>query len=390
LWPVLAVLGLAAAAYFVWQYFGQTGNYTYISEKVTKGSLTVTVTATGTVQPVALVEVSSEISGIVRKVNVDYNSPVKKGSVLAELDKSTLEASAASARASLAVANANVAKAKVAANAAASVYERQLNLFERKVISKQAFEDAENGVATAHALLQAAAAELLVAQANLQMAETSLSRAVITSPIDGVVLTRSVDEGSTVAASLQAPVLFTLAVDLSQMEVQVDVDEADIGGVKIGQLATFTVDAYRNRSFPAEITDIRYVSETINNVVTYKATLNVDNAELLLRPGMTATADIVTEKYDSALLVPNAALRYTPPAVSDGGGGIFDIFRPPDMDAATTAEPTGTTRTIWVLHNALPAKVAVEIGASDGQNTIVTSGEVTEGEDAIVDAVAAE
>lgn len=387
---LIAAAAILAVGLLGWLYLGQGNAYTYTTQKTTKGDLTVVVTATGSMQPITEVDVSSEISGIIRRVNVDYNSIVHRGEVLAELDTDTLKASVASARAKLAVAKANAAKAKAAANAAVTTYERQSALFNRGIMSTQALEDTRLTMDANAAALQAAEAEVLVAEADLQMAETNLARATITSPIDGIVLSRSIDEGSTVAASLQAPVLFSIAGDLKQMEAQVDVDEADIGDVAVGQSATFTVDAYPNRSFPAEITDIRVVSETVNDVVTYKALLKVDNAELLLRPGMTATADIVVKTVKSALLVPNTALRYSPPEESSSGGGILGLFRLPRMKAVTTAELPGGTRTLWVMRDKVPTEVTVQVGATDGQNTELMSGDIAEGDDLVVDAVAAE
>ena len=172
------------------------------------------------------------------------------------------------------------------------------------------------------------------------------------------------------------------------MEVQVDVDEADIGNVSVGQSGTFTVDAYPDRTFPAQITEIRFVSETINNVVTYKALLAVDNSELLLRPGMTATADIVVNTVQEALLVPNAALRYTPPVEDDSGGGLMSMFRPPHTGSATTAELPGGSRTLWVMRDKVPVETTVVTGATDGQNTELKSGDLAEGDDVVLDAVA--
>lgn len=390
-WRWLLPLAIAATAGLLgWGYFGRGEAYIYATETAVRGDLTVRVTATGTVQPVAQVEISSEISGIVRKVNVDYNSIVRRGDVLAELDKGTLEANLASARAKLAVARANVAKAKAAADAAMTTYQRQTALFERGVASAQALEEARQNRDANAAALQAAEAEVEVAAADLQLAETNLARAKITSPIDGVVLTRSVNVGSTVAASLSAPVLFVIAGDLKEMEVQVDVDEADIGNVAVGQSATFSVDAYPDRSFPAEITDIRIVPETVNNVVTYKALLKVDNGDLLLRPGMTATADIVVKTVRDALLVPNAALRFAPPErPRRRSGGIFGLFRPPRMGAVTRVESAGPGRSVWVMRDGGPVRVPVTVGASDGQRTEIVSGGIAVGDELIVDAVAA-
>jgi HlyD family secretion protein len=369
----------------IWFYFGQGDAHTYTTQKIVRGDLTVVVTATGTVQPTAQVDVSTAISGIVREVNVDYNSGVHLGDVLAKLDTDTLNANVASAKARLVAASANVAKAQAAMDAAAATYERKAALFERGVISEQIIEDARLNLQANTASVDAAKAEVLVAEADLQLVSTNLGWAIITSPIDGVVLTRNVDEGSTVAASFQAPVLFSIAGDLKEMEVQVDVDEADIGSVSVGQASTFTVDAYRGRSFPAEIKTIRFVSQTINNVVTYKAILQVDNSDLLLRPGMTATADIVVKTVESALLVPNAALRFTPPE-DKGGGGFLGIFAPPD--AITQADVPGGARSAWVMRDGVLAQVPVEVGATDGQKTELLSGDLKEGDEVVTDAVA--
>ena len=384
---IIAAAALAAAALAAWYYLGRGDAYEYSTGKVARGDLTVMVTATGTIEPIAKVDVSTAISGIVDKVNVDYNSPVNSGDVLAELDTRTLSASVEGARARLAAAHANAAKAQLAAKAAILTFDRQATLRERGVVSLQSIEDAQQAKDTSAATMQAAEAEVLVAEADLQQAVTNLAWATITSPIDGVVLTRNIDEGSTVAASFQAPVLFTIAGDLRQMEVQVDVDEADIGSVAVGQAATFTVDAYRNRTFQARIKSVRFVSETVNNVVTYKALLEVDNTDMALRPGMTATADITVKRIEQALLIPNAALRYTPPAQDESRGFLF--FRAPNMDTLTTAEKPGSARTVWVMRDKVPTAVEIEIGETDGQETEVLSGDLRVGDEVVTDAVAA-
>jgi HlyD family secretion protein len=385
LWSLIALV-LALAAYGTWIYLGQGARYVYATAAATRDDLTVVVAATGTVQPLAQVDVSTAISGVIRKINVDYNSVVKTGEVLAELDTDTLQATLSAARARLAVAEANVVKIAISLESARASYDRQFTLFERRVSSVRDLEAAQSNLDSASATLRAAEAEVEAAKADLRLAEINLGHAYITSPIDGVVLSRNVSEGSTVAAALQAPILFSIAGDLTDMEVQVDVDEADVGAVTEGQKATFTVDAYRDLTFPAEITDIRFVSETINNVVTYKALLQVDNTNLLLRPGMTATADIVVKTVDAALLVPNAALRYTPPQESGGG---FLFFPSPNMGAVTSAEKSGGVRTIWVLRGATPTPIDIEVGATDGQYTEVLSGDIKEGDEVVTDAVAA-
>ncbi len=380
---------LVAVAWLGWSMFGGSGSApTYTTAAATRGDLTVTVTATGSVQPTEQVDVSSELSGRIKLVNVDYNSLVKAGDILAELATDNLDAALASARAKLAAAKANVAKAHAAIASAESTLESKKVLVGRNVSSSQELIEAQATYDAAIAAEQAAEADVDVATADLSLAETNLTKAAIRSPIDGIVLTRSVDPGATVAASLSAPTLFVIAGDLRQMELQVDVDEADVGTTALGQNATFSVDAYPAETFPAKIKDIRYVSETTNNVVTYKALLTVDNEKLLLRPGMTATADIVVEEVKDAILIPNAALRYVPPA-STATPRAFGIFSPPRMGAVTTAEPTGRSRRVYVLRDGVATPVTIEIGATDGIHTEVKSGDLKAGDSLIVDAAAA-
>ena len=206
-------------------------------------------------------------------------------------------------------------------------------------------------------------------------------------------LQRNVDPGQTVASTLQAPVLFAIAEDLAQMEVQVDVDEADVGKVEEGQMATFSVDAYPDRRFPATIRELRFASETVQGVVTYKAVLSVDNSELLLRPGMTATAEIVVDEVQEALLVPNAALRFSPPAdtsADERGGYLGGLLPgPPRFRAPSAPEETGPARQVWVMRDGAPAAVAIMTGATDGNRTEVKEGEIEEGEVVIVDVATA-
>ncbi len=385
----LAIIVLLVVVLFGWSLVGGSGGgLTYTTVPATHGDLTVTVTATGSVQPTEQVDVSSELSGRIAKVDVDYNSPVKAGDILAELATDNLDAALASARAKLAAAKANVAKAHAAIASAESTLESKKVLVGRNVSSSQELIEAQATYDAAVAAEQAANADVDVAAADLSLAETNLTKAVIRSPIDGIVLTRSVDPGATVAASLSAPTLFVIAGDLRKMELQVDVDEADVGTTAVGQAATFSVDAYPDQTFPAAIKDIRFVSETTNNVVTYKALLTVDNEKLLLRPGMTATADIVVEQVKDAVLIPNAALRYSPPA-TETGGLAFGLFRAPRMGALTSAEPTGRSRRVYVLRNGVATPLTIEIGATDGVRTVVKSGDIKAGDSVITDATAA-
>ncbi len=330
------------------------------------------------------VEVGSELSGTVETVLVDYNDRVKKGQVLARLDLAKLQDQIAKAKAALASAEAKVLQT------AATVKEARANLGRLRQVAKLSGGKVPSPaeLETAEATLDRAVADEAGARATveenraaLRSNETDLTKASIRSPIDGVVLKRSVESGQTVAASLQAPVLFTLAENLAQMELQVDVDEADVGQVHAGQAATFTVDAYPNRQFPARIHLIRFGSETVDNVVSYKTILDVNNDDLSLRPGMTATAEIVTAEPENVLLVPNAALRFTPPkqatnAQTDNGGGLLASLlpRPPRSATAKSAGETSdknAAQRVWVLRDGQPVPVPVTVGHSDGRITEV-------------------
>lgn len=384
----LAVLAAAVVVAWLWLAGGAGETTRYVTAPVTRGALTVLVTATGSVEPTNLVEISSELSGTVRTVLVDYNSVVTRGQVLAELDRDKLEAEAQSARANLASTEARVIDAEATLLEAELDFNRKQSLSERRVASTYDLERANAVHERAKAALSIAKADVEVAQADLRLREINLSKAAIISPINGVVLSRSVDPGQTVAASLQAPVLFQIAEDLREMEIQVDVDEADIGALSEGQKASFTVDAYPERTFTGTVDMVRYGSEVVQGVVTYKAILVTDNSELLLRPGMTATAEITVREIEDAQTVPNAALRFSPPAETeeDSRSLISRLlpgpprFRSPDREAET-----GAGRTIWVLRDGAPVAVSVTVGASDGARTEIVEGGLTEGDRVIVD-----
>ena len=237
----------------------------------------------------------------------------------------------------------------------------------------------------------AAQADIEVAKADMAMTQTDITKSRIISPVDGIVLKRAAEPGQTVASSFQAPVLFTLAEDLTHMQLEADVDEADIGAVKEGQKATFTVDAYPGRAFPAVIDTIEYSPKVTDNVVTYKAVLTVDNSDLLLRPGMTATAQIVVQEVPGALAVPNAALRYAPPKEQKSQGfSVMNLFIPRMPPATKNSAPSADgMRTLYVLENGAPRSVSVHAGVSDGKDTEILSGEVKAGDQVIVASKAA-
>jgi HlyD family secretion protein len=391
-WLIVAVLAVAAAV-SVYALFGRSSNTVrYVTEPVTRSDLHVTVTATGSIQPTSQVEVSSELSGTIRRVFVDYNSMVKAGQVVAELDTDKFMANLDSSRAKLNAAKASVAMAEVTVGEMTREYARKKTLAAAKYVSPQDLETAKAIYDRAVAALISAKAEVGVAAADVTLNESNLNKTRILSPIDGIVLKRNVDPGQTVAASFQAPVLFTIAEDLRRMEVQVDVDEADVGKVQEGQLASFSVDAYPDRRFPAVIRELRYASETVQGVVTYKAVLTVENAEMLLRPGMTATAEIGVQDVTGALLVSNAALRFTPPAQPVAqSGGLLKRLMPgmPQFRPASQREAGGPSRAVWMLRDGVPVAVPVTVGASDGKRTEILQGEIGEGSAVIVDTAAA-
>jgi HlyD family secretion protein len=308
--------------------------------------------------------------------------------LIARLDTEELEARLLKRRAALDAAQARVTEAEATVEETRLRMERCLKLLERQMCTQ---EDADNSRAAwtrAKAARASVAAQVQVARATLTADETKLGKAVIVAPIDGMVLSRNIEPGQTVASMLQTPILFTLAEDLSQLELHVDVDEADVGRVSVGQSARFTVDAYPERSFEARITQIRFAPKTVQGVVTYETLLALDNPDLALRPGMTATAEIVVGRVDDALLLPNAALRFEPPAAPVGAqrSPVSRLIPgPPGRgNARNTAPAQGAERTVWVLRDGEPVAVAVSLGDTNGRVTQVVAGDIAEGTPVIV------
>lgn len=379
---------LAAAAALVlvaagWRWLApsaQDAQPRYSTEPVHRGNLVVKVTATGTLQPTNKAQIGSELSGTVARVHVDVNDRVRRGQVLAELDTSRLQDQVARSRAGLEVARATLQQAQATAREADGNLQRLqevARLSGGKVPSQSELASAEAALIRARSAVASGEASVTDARAALSADETNLRKAAIRSPMDGVVLSRAVDPGNAVAASLQAVTLFTLAEDLTRMKLEVNVDEADVGLVREGQKATFTVSAWPNRNYPATIRRVSYGSTTKDNVVTYVAELEVDNRDLTLRPGMSATASILATERNDVLLVPNAALRFTPdlaagPAASASGGTLVSRLmpRPPRSGERRQASTSAAAaRQVWVLDNGSPKAVAVEPGVSDGRLT---------------------
>jgi len=364
----------------------------YKTEMVQKGALTVSVTATGELKPVTQVNIGTEISGIVEAVEVDFNSPVTVGQTLAKVNTEKLEAQAAQARAALRSAEAKQLQSEATMAEAEAELARLQHVRELsggRVPSKQEMDSQEASVKRARADHASTAAQVEQSQASLTAIETDMKKAIIRSPISGIVLDRQVDPGQTVAASFQTPTLFTLAQDLTKMKLIVDVDEADIGNVRVGQTANFRVDAYPDRSFSSKVSEVRSAPKTSNGVVTYQTVLAVDNSERLLQPGMTATAEITVTHVADALLVPNAALRFTPPAAQAQGGRGFSLLpRPPGLQRRDRSLEDGQSR-VWRVSGDRLEQVPVEIGPTDGRVTVLRSGELTDGAAVIVDLASA-
>lgn len=369
----------------------------YRTEPVTVGTLVVTVSATGNLEPTNQVDVGSELSGIIERVFVDDNDRVARGQVLAQLGLARLKDAVAQSRANVAAARARVVEAQATvaeARAQLSRFRQVAELSGGRVPSKSEMDTAEATMKRAEASEASARAAVAQATATLQSDLTNLEKAHIRSPIDGVVLDRKVEPGQTVAATFQAPVLFTLAEDLARMELQVDVDEADVSRVEVGQQAMFTVDAWPERRFSAVITRVGYGSQVTDGVVSYLAVLEVDNTDLSLRPGMTGTAEIVTLTREHALLVPNAALRFTPAAEADqepARSPLQALMPRPPRTTPRRAPPApaapGATQLVWVLRDGEPAPLQVKVGSSDGQNTEIVAGPLEAGMAVITEAI---
>ena len=390
---IIVIIIVAIAGFLLFKGKGTETVTKYETDQVTRGNLTVTVSATGSLEPRNKVDVGSELSGIVKTVDVDFNDHVTKGEVLATIDTSKLEAQVAQSRAALQVANAKVLDAKATVTESQNNLDRLREVWKmsgKKIPSQNDLDSAEAAVQRALASEASARAQVSQAKATLEANETDLEKMVIRSPINGIVLNREIEPGQTVAASFQAPVLFTLAEDLTQMELSVDVDEADVGMVKSGQDATFTVDAYPDKTFNAKISQVKYGSDTTEGVVTYETLLLVDNKELLLRPGMTATAEIIVKKIENAILVPNAALRFEPPEAENAsasgnnrGSFISRIMPGPRRRFGNrnnrSEKKENDDKKVWVLKGNQPEPVIIKTGSTDGTMTQVIGGDINPG-----------
>jgi len=367
---VVLLIVLGAGGYFGWQYYAADGSDTvkYTTAKAEHGDINQVAQANGTINPVSVISVGTQISGVVKTIKADYNQTVEKGQVLAELDTRVLEAALSSSRAQLRKARASYALAKV-------TLERKTALMPDGAASKA-------DVDTAAQQVESTAGDVAIAEASVKRDEANLGFAVILAPVSGVILSRDVDVGQTVAASFQTPTLFKIAPSLQNMQIDTNLAEADAGSIIEGQKAAFTVDAFPGRTFEGEVRQIRLNPTTVQNVVTYDVVVNVDNADLKLLPGMTAFVRIRVGDAKNVLKVPNLALRYKPKngKSKSGGGGRRDQG---GGDAPARLKAGVEPQRVYVLRAGEPKRVKIQTGLTDGHFTEVKSGDLKEGDEVV-------
>lgn len=391
---LLVLLLVGGAGVFYWQRARaqQSGGPRYVTATAKLAPLRETVTATGKFKGLDSVDVGAQISGRVARVLVDFNDQVKAGQTLAEIDPAQLMSRVEQSRAQVSAADASVRLAKATLAQSKAALARAKEMAEKGLVSSKELEAAQADAERAEASVTSSQSQATLSRASLKDAETSLSWTTIKAPIDGVVLARLVEPGQTVAASLQSPVLFTLARGLTQLTLYVDVDEADIGKLREGQSASFTVGAWPSRRFDSKVVSVHNLPTAGQTVVTYQAVLSVDNADLLLRPGMTATASIVISDRPEVLTVPDAALRYAPATPKEKSSASPSPFMPMQPPRSSRRQFSGSKEALapgqsglWVLENGAPKRVVVTIGGSDGQNTEIVSGPIKAGTVVITD-----
>lgn len=345
--------------------FIKKGSVKYITKPLSKDTITQYVEASGTIKPINTIEVGTQVSGTVAKIYVDYNSTVKQGQLLAELDPSLFQANVDQSSAKLNNAKASLAKAKATLAYKKNNYQRYKHLYEKNYVSKDDVELALSNYLQAQADVTATQAEVSAASASLENNLTNLRYSKITSPVDGTVISRAVDVGQTVAASFNTPTLFEVAKDLTKMQIETSVSEADIGKIKVGQHAQYTLDGYQDKIFEGEVTQVRLASTTTNNVVTYTVIVSVDNADGFAIPGMSANVSIIVGKAQDVLCVDNKALKFTP------------------ADNEQKYDKQG----IWILEKQGPKRYNIELGLSDENKTQIISNEIKEGDKVIISSI---
>lgn len=392
-----AVTAAAIAAALVvvivgWRVARRPAAPTFETVAADRGPVVSRVTASGTLSALVTVQVGSQVSGRIQSVHADFNSRVKRGQVIARIDPQLFEAAVEQARANLMAAEGNLVRAQAQAVDADRQAKRARALADQLLVAVADAETAESTAAAARASVAAAEGSVAQSRASLNQAKVNLGYTAIVSPTDGVVISRSVDVGQTVAASLQVATLFVIAEDLARMQVNTSVSEADVGKLRAGMPATFTVDAFPGERFEGQVRQVRNAATTVQNVVTYDAVIDVANPELKLRPGMTANVNFVWAERKDALRVPNAALRFKPSAdlapAARPAGDARPAAPPTPADGAEPREDAreaATRRTVWVLRDGKPSPVPLKVGITDGSVTEVVDGSLAAGDACIVD-----
>jgi HlyD family secretion protein len=390
-WIVLLVVVAAGVGYWRYRASHRAPDVQYRSAPVETRRISARVTTSGTLSAIVTVQVGTQVSGRIQKLFADFNSPVQKGQLVAKIDPQLFEASVQQAQANYLSAKAGVATADANALNADKQFARTNALHDQNLASQADLDTAEAAVATGHAAIDAAKASVAQALASLHQAEVNLSYTNIMSPIEGVVISRSVDVGQTVAASLSAPVLFTIAQDLTKMQVDTNVAEGDVGRLQVDMKTFFTVDSFPGQRFVGKIRQIRNSATTVQNVVTYDAVIDVDNKDLRLRPGMTANVTVVYAERPRTLAVANAALRFRPPPSLAGSAATTgDDAHKHTHGAPTAASDAPEARTVWVLRGGTPQPVSIHAGLTDGSVTEIVDGDVHEGDQIVTDTVSAD
>ncbi|MEV9616129.1 efflux RND transporter periplasmic adaptor subunit [Aliarcobacter butzleri] len=379
---------LAIVLFFIFNGNNKSNKIEYITKKVTQGDLSVVVSTTGNLNPTNSVEIGIEVSGTLKEIFVDFNDEVKAGQILAKIDTVKLQSQVDSSTAALAIAVANQKESQVLLNNKKTLYDRTLNMYKNsggKYPSKNELDDTRFSYEAAIESLEAAKAKVLQAQSNLKTDKQNLEKASVKSSIDGIVLNREVEVGQTLAATMSAPKLFTIAKDLTHMDLIVSIDEADVADIKKDLPVTFTVDAYPNKVFNGKVKQVRLNPVDTNGVVTYETVVSVDNEDLLLKPGMTATAKIITKESKNKLLIPNGALRFKPKMQEQKNSGVNlvgpNMNRPANVARDLTKKELAP---IFILENNQPKRVMVKVLDSDGKLTSIESEELKVNDEVII------
>lgn len=376
---IIGVIGLCLSIVGIYYLFGRQPKPSFTTERIERGAIVAAVSSTGTLNAVTTVQVGTQVSGTIQKLFVDYNSPVQKGQIIAQIDPSIFASQVEQSQGNYQSAAANLSKLKAVALDAGRTMERNRQLLQEGIVSQGDFDTAETRYIEARAAVRAAEGSVLQTRGAYRQNRTNLRYATIRSPVDGIVVSRNVDVGQTVAASFQTPTLFTIAQDLTKMQINTSVDEADIGKVKVGQPAVFTVDAYPEMQFKGGVSQVRIAPIITQNVVTYDVVITVENSDLRLKPGMTANVSIEVMRKENVLKVPSAALRFRPEA-----GGEGKDRKPPNGQRGMKNRDG---QRIYLLKDGKPLPVSVRTGTTDDSHVEVVQGDVHSGQEVIVEQI---